>query len=85
MQIKKYIYYVNQGIINVAPCVNWCAYYRMVDSDTEIFEYLPAIFLFSISPAVFNQKYFKTSLSLYYVFHYDNWIWKCKISQKYII
>ena len=51
MQIKKYIYYINQGIINVAPCVNWHAYYRMVDSDTEIFEYIPAIFLFSISPA----------------------------------
>ena len=34
---KSYIYYINQGIIDVANCVNWRAKYRVDGTDTIIF------------------------------------------------
>ena len=42
---------MKQGIIDVAPCLNWCALYKVVDTDTKLPAiYLPAILLFPISP-----------------------------------
>ena len=36
MQINN-TYYIKQGIVDVAPCVNWPARYRIGDTDTRTF------------------------------------------------
>ena len=51
---------MNQGIIGIASCVDWPAYYRVGDTDTT-----SNIFIFSITSIVLNQTYFKASLSAY--------------------
>ena len=42
---------MNQGIIDIASCMEWPAYYRVGGTDTIIFYYIPGILLSQISPA----------------------------------
>ena len=42
---------MNQGIIDITSCVDGLGEYRVGDTDTSVFYYVPEIFLFQISPA----------------------------------